>query len=295
MNKTGMIIKCVAGVYDVLVDGNVFTAVAKGNFRNKKLTPLVGDRVNLLLGQREDDQHLITEILSRKNALLRPPIANVETLLITVAVKRPNPDLKLVDYLVLYCRMCDIEPIICINKADYGFDEAIELAKQYEKSGIRAYITSSVENKGIDELRNAINKGITCFSGQSAVGKSSLMNLLFGKEIFKTGTLSKKTERGKHTTRHCELVEFDDGKYLADTPGFSLLEMPELSPENFKELYFEYNDYEQECRFNGCNHINEPDCAVKQAVEEGLLSRQRYERYVELYNEVVDKWRRRYD
>ncbi len=295
MNKNGMIIKCVAGVYDVLVDGNVFTAVAKGNFRNKKLTPLVGDRVNLLLGQREDDQHLITEILPRKNALLRPPIANVETLLITVAVKKPNPDLKLADYLVLYCRMCDIEPIICINKADYGLDEATELAKQYEKSGIRAYITSSVENKGIAELRNAINQGITCFSGQSAVGKSSLTNLLFGKEIFKTGTLSKKTERGKHTTRHCELVPFAEGKYLADTPGFSLLEMPELSPESFKELYFEYNDYALGCRFNGCNHINEPDCAVKQAVEQGLLSKQRYERYVELYNEVMDKWRKRYD
>lgn len=295
MNNSGMIIKCVAGVYDVLIDGKVFSAVAKGNFRNKNLTPLVGDKVNVLFSQREDEQNLITEILPRKNALLRPPVANVDTLLITLAVKKPNPDLKLADHLICYSRMMDIEPIICINKSDFDEEQAKELAIQFEKSKIRAFITSSVNNDGVDELRNAINTGITCFSGQSAVGKSSLTNLLLGREMFQTGSLSKKTERGKHTTRHSELVEFSKGKFLADTPGFSLLEMPEFSPEDFKKLYYEFDEFSQECRFNGCNHINEPDCAVKQAVEDGILSKERYERYKELYFEVNEKWRKRYD
>ena len=153
MNNSGMIIKCVAGVYDVLIDGLVYSAVAKGNFRNKNVTPLVGDKVNVLFSQREDEQNLITEILPRKNALLRPPVANVDTLLITLAVKKPNPDLKLADHLICYSRMMDIEPIICINKSDFDEELAKELASQFEKSKIRAFITSSVNNDGVDEIR----------------------------------------------------------------------------------------------------------------------------------------------
>ncbi len=295
MNNSGMIVKCVAGVYDILIDGKIYSAVAKGNFRNKNLTPLVGDKVNIKFSERDEEQNLITEILPRKNALLRPPVANVDTLLITLAVKKPNPDLKLADLLICYSRMLQIEPIVCINKADYDKESAIKLAKQFQKSNIRAFITSSSNDEGIEELKTAINKGITCFGGQSAVGKSSLTNLLLGKEMFKTGGLSKKTERGKHTTRHSELVPFAEGKFLADTPGFSLLEMPEFSPDDFKNLYFEFEEYSIDCRFNGCNHVNEPDCAVKKAVENGVLSVERYERYKELFNEVNEKWRKRYD
>ncbi|MBE7091569.1 MAG: ribosome small subunit-dependent GTPase A [Clostridiales bacterium] len=295
MNNNGMIIKCVAGVYDVLIDGKIYSAVAKGNFRSKKLVPLVGDMVCIKFSERKDEQNLITEILPRKNALLRPPVANVDTLLITVAVKKPNPDLKLADHLICYSRMLGIEPIICINKSDFDENEAKELALQFQKSDLRTFITSSYNVEGVEELRHAIKKGITCFSGQSAVGKSTLTNLLLGREMFKTGGLSKKTERGKHTTRHSELVLFDKGKYLADTPGFSLLEMPDFSPDDFKNLYYEYEKYSYDCRFNGCNHINEPDCAVKEAVLKGELSQERYDRYKVFYNEVNEKWRNRYD
>lgn len=290
-----MIIKCVAGVYDVLCDGKIISACAAGKFRNKNLVPLPGDRVLIKKAERDGDADLITEILPRKNALVRPPVANVDTLLITVAVKKPNPDLKLADYLICYCRMFGIEPIVCINKCDYDPDEAVRLKEQFEKSCVRAFITSTLSKDGIEDLKGQINEGITCFSGQSAVGKSSLTNLLLGREAFETGGLSKKTERGKHTTRHSELVLFGENKWLADTPGFSLLELPELAPEEFKALYFEYEPYMQECRFNGCNHVNEPDCAVRGAVENGELSRERYIRYTELFNEVCDKWRRRYD
>ncbi len=295
MASEGMIIKCVAGVYDVLYEGRIISAYAAGKFRNQGISPLVGDRVEIKFSERENEKNLITDILPRRNALLRPPVANVDTLLITVAVKKPNPDLKLADSLICYCRMLDIEPIICINKCDYDISSANELKEQFEKSDIRAFVTSTLLNEGVDKLKNAIKTGITCFSGQSAVGKSSLTNLLIGREVFETGGLSKKTERGKHTTRHSELVLFDNGKWLADTPGFSLLEAPELSPEKFKELYYEYEEFRDECRFNGCNHVNEPDCAVRRAVEECKLSAQRYERYKELFNEVNERWRRRYD
>ena len=295
MNDIGIIIKCVAGVYDVDVDGNIFSASAKGNFRNKKITPLVGDKVKIKFSERQDELNLITEILQRKNSLIRPPVANIDTLLITLAVKKPNPDLKLVDYLICYARMLRIEPIVCINKIDYGTDEAFKIKEQYEKSGIKTFLTSVNDENCVQELKDYIGKGITCFTGQSAVGKSTLTNKLLGRELFQTGGLSKKTERGKHTTRHTELVVFDEGKYLADTPGFSLLEMPVLSPDEFKALYTEFEQYSDDCRFIGCNHVNEPVCGVKQAVERGDISSERYERYKQLFQEIDENWRKRYD
>ncbi len=295
MVDNGMIIKCVAGVYDVFYAGTIISAYAAGKFRNQNMSPMVGDCVKVKFSEREGEKNLITDILPRKNSLVRPPIANVQTLLITMAVKKPNPDLKLVDQLICYCRLNDIDPIVCINKSDYDVLSAQNIAQQYVKSGVKAFITSIESIDTIEILKKAIKPGITCFCGQSAVGKSSLTNLLIGREQFETGGLSKKTERGKHTTRHSELVPFGDEKWLADTPGFSLLEVPEMSEEDFKELYFEFSNYSCDCRFNGCNHINEPDCAVKNAVEREELSKERYERYKELFEEVKDKWRRRYD
>ena len=295
MDNTGMIIKCLAGVYDVLIDGKIFSAYAAGKFRNQKISPLIGDNVIVKFSERDGEKNLITDILPRKNALLRPPVANVTTLIITLAVKKPNPDLKLVDQLICYCRLSGIEPIVCINKSDFDISMAQEIREQYLKSSICSIITSADVVSGIEELRNSVKKGITCFCGQSAVGKSSLTNLLLGKKLFETGGLSKKTERGKHTTRHSELVQFDNEKWLADTPGVSLLEVPELSDYDFKNLYYEFDEFSGNCRFIGCNHVNEPDCAVKQAVEDGILSSERYERYKELYEEVKEKWRKRYD
>lgn len=284
----GLIIKCIAGQYTVRAGENDYVCSARGRFRNSEISPTVGDRV-------EFDRNSILEIMPRKNLLVRPPVANVDTLIITLAVKKPNPDLMLADYLICYCRMLNIEPIICINKSDYSESDAKSLAQQYEKSGLHAYITSANDEKSVKKMRDGINEGITCFCGQSAVGKSSLTNMLLGRDMFLTGGLSKKTERGRHTTRHTELVEFGRGKYLADTPGFSLLEAPALEPDKLKELYFEFVPYEGKCRFNGCNHVNEPDCAVKAAVENGILSKERYDRYKEIFARIDEKWRRRYD
>ena len=294
-SNEGMILKAVAGVFEVLCGNENFSAYAAGKFRNMNITPMVGDRVILQFSQREEEKNFITQIQSRRNALLRPPVANVDMLLITVAVKRPNPDLKLADELICYCRMLNIEPVLCVNKSDYDKEEAQRIVQQYRACGIKAYMTSTLEKNGANELKAGLGEGIICFCGQSAVGKSSLINLLLGKNLFETGGLSKKTARGKHTTRHCELVAVGAKQWIADTPGFSLLEVPALSPREFLALYEEYELYSPQCRFQGCCHINEPDCAVKQAVKEGKLPQPRYERYKQIYEEVEKRWRNRYD
>lgn len=294
MQAEGIVIKAVAGVFDVFCNGEVLQAFAAGRFRNEKIRLLVGDRVVLELAPN-DDKNFISEVMLRKNQIARPTVANVDTLLITLAVKKPNPDLMLVDQLICWCRKIDIEPVVCINKSDYSLDDALFLAEQYKKSGIRVFITSKEDKASVDILRENLREGITCFCGQSAVGKSSLMNQLLGKQAFETGGLSKRTERGKNTTRHCELVAFDKNKFLADTPGFSLLEMPLLSPQELTELYFEYTPYADKCRFNGCAHINEPECAVKEAIKNGTLSIERHERYKEIFLQTTERWKKRYD
>ena len=294
-DSKGLIVKAVAGVFELFCEGQYMEAYAAGKFRNMNLTPMVGDKVLLQLSERAGEKNFITQICTRKNALLRPPVANVDTLLITVAVKRPNPDLKLADELICYCRMLDIEPIVCVNKKDYDPQEASFIAQQYQACGIRTCLTSTLEENGAKELKSSIGEGIACFCGQSAVGKSSLTNLLLGRRAFETGGLSRKTERGRHTTRHCELVAFGSNQWLADTPGFSLLEIPRLSPQELLALYEEYAEYASDCRFSGCVHIKEPDCAVKRAVDEGKLPLPRYERYKQIYAEVEQRWRNRYD
>jgi len=294
MNKIGMIVKCIAGVYDVFSEEKIYQAKAAGRFRNEKITPLVGDNVEFTLSD-DGEECCITEILPRKNELLRPPIANATTLILTLASKKPNPDFKLIDTMINYCRILDIEPIVCINKTDYDAKSAFEIGEQYSKSNIKVYLTSFEDRHTLDDLKQSLKEGITCFSGQSAVGKSTIMNYLLGRELFETGGLSKKTDRGKHTTRHIELVELKKNCFLADTPGFSLIETPSIDPAELKNLYFEFEPFSESCRFNGCNHINEPDCAVKNAVVNGILSRERHERYIEIYNEINEKWRRRYD
>ncbi|MBP5662159.1 MAG: ribosome small subunit-dependent GTPase A [Clostridia bacterium] len=289
MTREGQIIKCVAGVYDVLCGQDVFSLRAAGRFRGRGITPLVGDRVLF------DDEGFLTQVVRRRNELTRPPLANVDTLIITVAVHTPEPDRTLADKLICFCRARGITPLLCVNKCDLDPAQAQRILREYEMCGIAAVRTSLRDDRSIEALRQAIPDGTACFCGQSAVGKSSLTNALLGKSRFQTGGLSKKTERGRHTTRHCELVRLSNTVLLADTPGFSLLEMPLLSPEDFRDLYAEYAPFAPECRFHGCFHDREPGCAVKQAVDEGRLSAERYRRYTQLLQEVKEKWGMRYD
>lgn len=269
-------------------DGMVYTCRAQKKLR-KVAAPLPGDRVRFTPG--EDTDGWIEEIRTRKNALPRPAVANVDILALVIAPV-PEPDMQLIERLLLYAAASQVQPILIVNKQDLDGSMAGRIREEYSGSPLRVYETSAMEGTGIDLLRQALEGQIACFAGQSAVGKSSLLNALCDFSL-ETGELSRKTERGRHTTRRAELMTA--GKLrIIDTPGFSLLDVLELDPTEMPGFYPEYETLAGECRFRPCMHDREPGCAVRVAVDEGRLSRIRYERYRVLLGEVRETWKERY-
>ena len=291
--KQGKIIKGVGGFYTVLcADGRKHTCKARGLFRKTGQTPLPGDNVNITVDKKGEGY--IMEILPRENELLRPAAANIDMLLIVLAASEPEPDLELADKLLIYCKRQGIRPVLVINKCDSGESEKSAALEAQFAGALEDIIAVSAETGfGLEKLGMLIRGGVVCLAGQSAVGKSSLINALMGLDL-KTGGLSQKTERGRHTTRHAELIPMPSGGFIADTPGFSMLESVPLEPEDIPRMYREFSDLGS-CRFIGCMHISEPDCAVKAAVEAGEIPRERYERYKKIVNEALELRRHRYD
>ena len=289
----GSILRGIGSFYTVLCDedGQEYTLRAQKKLRHQKLTPMVGDRVRFTPGQGEENGWL-EEILPRKSVMIRPAVANVDMLMLVVA-SVPQPDLLLCDKLILRAAQGNMTPAICVNKTDLGGELAQQIKEEYAGTQLRVFSASAKTGEGIEALREAMRGKVTCLAGQSAVGKSSLLNRLFGLEL-ETGGLSRKTDRGRHTTRRSEMMVVD-GMLVLDTPGFSLLEMTEsMEPEAFAQLYPEYNALAGECRFQPCMHDREPGCAVQAAIERGELSRARWLRYRELLDEVKEKWKGRY-
>lgn len=289
----GSIMRGIGSFYTVLCDedGAEYTLRAQKKLRHQKLTPMVGDRVRFTPGQGEEDGWL-EEILPRKSMLERPSVANVDMLMLVLA-SVPQPDMLLCDKLILRATRGNMLPAICVNKIDLGGTLAEDIGKEYAGTHLRVFSASAKTGEGVPELREAMRGRVTCLAGQSAVGKSSLLNALFGLGL-ETGGLSRKTERGRHTTRRAEMMAVD-GMLVLDTPGFSLLELEEgIEPQDFAQLYPEYNALAEKCRFQPCLHDREPGCAVHAAVEEGKLSRERWMRYRGLLGEVREKWKGRY-
>ena len=289
----GSILRGIGSFYTVLCDedGQEYTLRAQKKLRHQKLTPMVGDRVRFTPGQGEENGWL-EEIFPRKSMMIRPSVANVDMLMLVVA-SVPQPDLLLVDKLILRANAGNMTPAICVNKIDLGDDLARQIEREYAGTQLRVFAVSAQTGEGVESLREAMRGKVTCLAGQSAVGKSSLLNRLFGLEL-ETGGLSRKTERGRHTTRRAEMMALD-GMFVLDTPGFSLLELEEtMEPEAFAQLYPEYNALAGECRFQPCQHDREPGCAVHAAVDQGILSPERWARYRELLGEVREKWKGRY-
>ena len=282
----------IGSFYTVLCDedGQEYTLRAQKKLRHQKLTPMVGDRVRFLPGQG-DDNGWIEEILPRRSVMERPSVANADMLMLVVA-SVPHPDLMLIEKLILRAARGGMTPAICVNKIDLGDELAKELRDEFKGTQLRVFAASALTGEGIPELREAMRGKVTCLAGQSAVGKSSLLNRLFGLEL-ETGGLSRKTERGRHTTRRSEMMAID-GMLVLDTPGFSLLELPNMEPQDFAQLYPEYNDLAGDCRFQPCLHDREPGCAVHAAVDAGQLSAVRWARYRELLAEVKENWKGRY-
>lgn len=294
MEHIGKIIKGIAGFYYVHVEQEgVYECRAKGIFRKSGEKPLVGDNVRIEILSRDEMEGNLVEILPRKNVLIRPAVSNVDQALVIFAAAKPKPNFNLLDRFLVMMAWQDVDTVICFNKKDIASqEEETELRRIYSGAKSKVLFTSAREEEGIEEIREILKGKTTTVAGPSGVGKSSLINLLVPEAKMETGEISHKIDRGRHTTRHSELFYVEADTYIMDTPGFSSLILPDMEKEDLKDCFAEFKDYEDGCRFKGCMHLNEPDCAVKKAVEEGQISLRRYTSYQELFEEL--KNRRKY-
>jgi ribosome biogenesis GTPase len=290
MKLDGIIIKGIGGFYYVDVDKKIYECRARGLFRNKNIKPLVGDYATIDVISEQDAQGYVVEIKERHVELIRPNVANVEQVIITMAVKKPSPNYILLDKLIILAESNFLEPIICFNKIELVDREDINKIRDiYKEAGYTVVLTSVKENIGIDELQSVMKDHINVFAGPSGVGKSSLTNLLQPGLELKVGEISEKISRGKHTTRHSELIELDFGGFVLDTPGFTSLDLSMINAENLALYYREFNDLTKSCKFSDCKHINEPGCTVLEKVENGEISKKRYDSYLYIHNEISSR------
>ena len=275
----GIIVKGIGGFYYVkAADGCIYECKARGRFRKDGIIPIIGDNVEIEISGKKGS---IARISERKNALVRPAVANIDTLVIIAAATSPEPNMTLIDKLTVSALSNDIEPVICVNKTDLA--DGNYIADAYGQAGFKTFMVSAENGSGVNALMPVLRDKVTAFAGLSGVGKSTLLNHITGEDL-KTGDVSEKIQRGRHTTRHVELFELKDGGFVLDTPGFSSFELYGIKADELWEYFPEMADTAGACRFRGCSHISEPDCAVKAKLEAGEIAKSRYDSYVELYN-----------
>ena len=289
----GKIIKGIAGFYYVYgEDGELYECKAKGIFRKDKQKPLVGDNVEITVLDPDKKEGNLVEIFPRKNSLIRPAVANVDQAFVIFAADKPKPNFMLLDRFLIMMEQEEVPAVICFNKKDLVSEkEARELYEVYKDCGYQVILSSTLEGDGTDEIRKALEGKTTVVAGPSGVGKSSLTNLLQGEVQMETGEISKKLKRGRHTTRHSQVIPVGEDTFLMDTPGFSSLYLTDMEEQDLKDYFPEFRKYDEECRFQGCRHIHEPGCRVKEAFEDGKISSIRYEDYLSLYEELKEKRR----
>jgi ribosome biogenesis GTPase len=287
----GKIVKGIAGFYYVHVpnEDRIFECKAKGIFRKQNIKPLVGDDVEIDTNNQPQGVGTIIRILSRKNSIVRPAVANVDQAIIIFAAAEPAPNLNLLDRFLIMMQRQQVDTIICFNKIDIVSQKDIHLLMDtYISSGFKVVSTSILQNEGSQLIMDLLKGKTTVLAGPSGVGKSSLINIIKPEAQMETGSLSEKIKRGKHTTRHSELIYVDEDTYVMDTPGFSSLYISEIEENELKDFFYEFEYYNDKCRFNGCMHLNEPGCAVKEALNGGKISSIRYDNYKTLYGELKD-------
>ena len=284
-------------MYKIKTEEKEYNAYARGKFKNEEIIPLVGDMVEITLLSEDQISNseknnatidaVIERILPRKNSLKRPKVANVDQIIFILSAKHPKPDLLMLDKQLAYAEFIGIEPIIIINKMDLADCE--EIKKLYTQVGYKTIIASAKEIIGIDEIKENLRNKTSVFSGNSGVGKSSIINAIYGFNKTEEGEISKKNKKGKNTTTDIKLYEIEENTFIADTPGFSSFEINEIESSELDKCFIEFKDKIKNCEFIGCTHIKEENCGIKEAVKNGEISEERYDRYCTIYEELKDK------
>lgn len=283
----GLIIGNIANLYKVKCNDEIYEALARGRFKKEdELKPVVGDMVEIEI--IEGKNAIINKILERKTYIKRPKIANISQIVFVVSTKEPKPDLLMLDKQICYAESLNIKPIIVLNKIDLS-DIYKEIENTYKKVGYKVILTNAKELIGIEKLKKELKGKISAFSGNSGVGKSTIINALFNEEMTKEGEISSKNKKGKNTTTDVKLYELENDTYIADTPGFSSFEIPEIESEDLDKYFIDFSKYIKECEFVGCTHIKEQNCGIKKAVEDGKIDSKRYERFCKIYSELKEK------
>ncbi len=287
----GIILKNQNGYFSILGEGEKLALCRSRGKLKQKTNILVGDKVEYETDK--GSEAVISKVYPRKNQLHRPPVANIDQLVLVSAIRTPDLNIYLLDKMVLLAEDADIEPIIVINKCDLAHEEAERVKTYYEKAGYACFLTSAATGEGVEVLKAHLTGSIVSFSGPSGAGKSSLLNQILEESRFESGAVSRQTGRGRTTTRHAELVKTKSGVLLMDTPGYTLLDVLHISKENLPYLFRDFRPYLGKCRFNNCIHHKEPDCAVREAVESGDIQKRRYESYIEVLEEIKSSGDRR--
>lgn len=287
--KQGIIIENISNIFKIICENELYTCDARGKLKKDDIKPVVGDKVNFEITKIEEKTGVIEEILPRKNYIKRPKIANINQIVLVISSKMPKPDLLMLDKQLAFAEYMNIKPVIVINKIDLAKEIAEEIKEQYKFTNYEIIETNAKENVGIYELRNALKNKISVFSGNSGVGKSTLLNDLFEDNLTLEGKISSKNKRGKNTTTTVKLYELEENTFIADSPGFSTFDIYEIETTNLAEYFVEFKEYIENCEFVGCTHIKEENCGIKQALKENKISQNRYERYIKIYEELKDR------